>query len=145
MKYQKGFTLIEILVVIAILIVVISFGMLVDFSSFTSSTFQGEEAKIVSVLERARSHAMANMFNTTSGVCYDATTHSYVIFQGSVCTSTGSELIPANTNIAENPSTTFPTFVFSRLTGNTTGGIIHITDGSKSADITLNNEGTINW
>ena len=133
--------MIEILVVVAILIVIISFGTLVDFSAFTSDTFQGEEAKIVSILERARSRAMANMFDSNHGVCYIAP--NYVIFQGSTCVA--GESIPANDNIASHADTIFPTVVFNRLTGNTGGATIHITDGIKVEDITINNEGTINW
>jgi Tfp pilus assembly protein FimT len=139
----QGLTLIEIIVVISVLMVIIAFGVVVDFSSFTSGTFYGEESKIVSALERARSRAMANMFETTHGVCYDAGEDSYVIFQGSTCAA--GELIPANINIAENAATTFPTVIFDRLTGNTTGYTIHITDNIKSENIIINDEGAINW
>ena len=144
MIYKKGFTLIEIIVVIAILVVVISFGMIVDFSSFSSSTFQNEESKIIALLQKARSRSMSNMFNTTHGVCYIPP--DYVIFRGNTCVA--GESIPANTNIASNSSTSFPAVIFSQLTGNTTSAtdiIIHLTDGIKGADITINNEGTINW
>ncbi|HEV7701961.1 MAG TPA: GspH/FimT family pseudopilin [Candidatus Paceibacterota bacterium] len=117
--------------------------MTIDFSSFTKNSFEGEEAKIVSILERARSSAMANIFDRAHGVCYDSAQHNYVIFKGNSCTSTNSELIPANTSVSENTGTVFPAFVFSRLTGNTTAGTIHITDGVKSADIVINAEGAI--
>ena len=141
---KRGFTLVEILVVVAILTVIISFGMVTDFSSFTSNTFQSEESKIISILERARSQAMGNMFDTAHGVCYISP--NYIIFRNTcVAGVPTNELISANTNIAENSGTIFPTLVFDRLTGNTTGATIHITDGIKSADIIINNEGTINW
>ncbi|OGI60834.1 hypothetical protein A2814_03420 [Candidatus Nomurabacteria bacterium RIFCSPHIGHO2_01_FULL_38_19] len=141
---RGGFTLIEIIVVIGILIVIISFGIIVDFSSLTFGTFQTEESKIISVLERARSRSMANMFDTTHGVCYLAP--NYVIFRGTcIVGASTNELILANTNIAENSGTIFPTLVFDRLTGNTTEDIIIITDGVKTKEITINNEGAINW
>ncbi len=141
MTYNKGFTLIEILVVVAVITVIIAFGSVIDLNAFKTDTLSGEESRIISILQKARSRSMANMYNTTHGVCYIAP--DYVIFQGSTCASGDS--IPANTNIASNPGSTFPTFVFSRLTGNTTAGTIHITDGINSKDITINNEGTINW
>ena len=141
---RGGVTLIEIIVVIGILIVIISFGIIVDFSSLTFGTFQTEESKIISVLERARSRSMANMFDTTHGVCYLAP--NYVIFRGTcIVGASTNELILANTNIAENSGTIFPTLVFDRLTGNTTEDIIIITDGVKTKEITINNEGAINW
>src|SRR3989344_1324426 len=141
---RGGVTLIEIILVIGILIFIISFWIILGFSFFTFGTFQTEESKIISVLERARSRSMANMFDTTHGVCYLAP--NYVIFRGTcIVGASTNELILANTNIAENSGTIFPTLVFDRLTGNTTGVTIHITDGIKSADIIINNEGTINW
>ena len=144
---NKGFTLIEIIVVIAVIGIIISFGTIMDLSVLERDTFSTERSTIVSVLEKARSRAMANMFESPHGVCYVAP--NYVIFQGSTCTASGSELIPANQNIAvlsdfTNPAK-FPTIVFTQLSGNTTGSTIVLTDGVKSSNIEINNEGTINW
>ncbi len=145
MLNERGFTLIEIIVVIGIVIVIFAFGATTDFSSFTSDTFYGERDKIVSLLEKARSRAMANMFESEYGVCYEEDEDSYVIFQGSTCGLSDADLISANVNIAENTDSIFPTIVFEQVTGNSSKDIIHITDGIKSADITINNEGAINW
>src|SRR3989344_3780506 len=94
---QRGMTLIEILLVVGILGLILAFGMTVNFSAFTTGTLQGEESKIVSALERARSHAMANMFESKYGVCYDA--GNYIIFRNgrTDCLPTAStdENIPA--------------------------------------------------
>jgi hypothetical protein len=84
------------------------------------------------------------MSDTTHGVCYDSASENYIIFKGT-CTITGNDLIPANVNIASHPATVFPTFIFSKLAGTTTGGTIHIEDGIKFKNIIINNEGTINW
>lgn len=146
---QKGLTLIEILVVMAIIGVILSFGMTIDLNAFRGDTFRAEESTIVSALERARSHAMANMFESPYGVCYIAP--NYVIFRENdghcVDGISTNELIPANTNIATASGFpgTFPPVVFNQLAGTTTGVNINLTDGVKSAIITINNEGTINW
>lgn len=150
---NKGFTLIEIIIVVAVLTIILSFGMTIDLNTFRGDTFLVEQSKIVSVLERARSHAMANMFNTDYGVCYFAP--DYVIFRDGTCDkSSTDESIPANVNISENSTTTFPpTIVFEQLTGNLKPQLIPpnseinitISDGIKSANITINNEGAINW
>ena len=147
-RKQKGFTLIEIIVVVSILIVIISFGMTIDLNAFKRDTFLAEQSKIVSVLTRARSHAMANMFDKNHGVCYIAP--DYVIFYDEDCDkSTTDETIPANADIASNPGTVFLSstspIIFYQLTGNTSGATIHLTDGIKEAEITVNNEGAINW
>ncbi|MBP6883686.1 MAG: prepilin-type N-terminal cleavage/methylation domain-containing protein [Candidatus Pacebacteria bacterium] len=144
---NRGFTFIEILVVLALLTVVLGFGSFVDLSAFRTDTFRAEEYTITAILEKARSRAMANINETPHGVCYIAP--NYVIFEGSNCTAMGSELIPANQNIASLSDfanmSKFPKFVFTQLSGRTTGATIAITDGIKNTSIAINNEGTINW
>lgn len=147
MTSQKGFTLIEIIIVVAIFIVIASFGMTVDWQAFRTDTFHAEESTIIAILQKARSRAMGNFFESAHGVCYIEP--NYVIFrtkEGS-CEDgeTTNELFSANIEIASNLSTTFPVIIFDQLSGNTTGDTIHITDGVKSADVAINNEGTINW
>lgn len=148
MKDKRGFTLIEILVVIGIFGVIIAFSMTINLSNFTINTFSAEQSKLISVLERARSHAMANMFESKYGFCYD--TGDYIIFHDGICDkSLTDETVVANANIASHPSTIFPTkIVFNQLSGNTdsiSDIVIHLTDGIKSTDIKINNEGVIKW
>jgi len=154
--FSVGFTLIEIVVVIAILGMILVFGLITNLNSFQRDTFRSEQSTLVSILEKARNRSMNNIFGSSHGVCYIAP--NYIIFRGRTnCLPTSSvdELIPANTNIANlsNFSTTFPTVIFSQLAGRLVPQltpinnelIIHMTDGIKSADIKINNEGTINW
>ncbi len=145
MRHQKGFTLIEIIVVMAIIGVITSLAMAADLNIFKRDVLKSEISTIVAVLEKARSRSMSNMFDTNHGVCYLAP--DYIIFRGNTCVvgALTNELIPANINIISNPSTVFPAIIFDRLTGSTTSVTIHITDGIKSADIIINNEGAINW
>ncbi|MEK7642421.1 MAG: type II secretion system protein [Patescibacteria group bacterium] len=155
MNKNRGLTLIEIIVVIAIFGLIIVFGLTLDLSSFKRSTFHSEQRILVSVLEKARSRSLNNMFGSVHGFCYIAP--NYVIFRDRVTclpTSTTDEIVPANINIASNLGTTFPIeIVFAQLTGKLVPQltpannelVIHITDGIKSADIKINNEGTINW
>ncbi len=148
---NRGFTLIEILVVIAIVGFVLSFGLGIDLSALSRNSFHTEEATIVSILERARSRAMANLNDSDHGVCYIEP--DYVIFienEGHCVDGVSSnELISANTNIATasdfaNP-VKFPPVVFNRLAGTTSGAAIHIEDGVKQDDIIINEQGAINW
>lgn len=145
---NRGFTLIEIVVVIAILGMILVFGLITTMDSFKRSTLQTEQSTLVSALEKARSRAMNNINESKWGVCF--LTPNYVIFQGTTCApASTNELISANANIANlsdfsNPAK-FPAIIFSQLSGNTTGATIHMTDGIKSAITTINYEGTINW
>ena len=148
MTYQKGFTLIEIIVVLAILTFIVSFGLIIDLNFFKSNILRAEQSVIVSTLEKARSRSVSNMFESAHGFCYVAP--NYIVFRDrTTCLPVGAadEVIPANTTIASNPLTTFSpgTIIFSQIAGTTTDATIHITDGLKSADITINNEGTIVW
>ena len=141
---NKGLTMIEIIVVIGILIVIFAFGLVVDFSSFTSNSLAGEESKVVSILQRARSRSMANLYDSSYGVCYLSS--DYVIFRDGTCDKSATdETIPESSNITVAFIPNSPV-IFSRLSGNTTGTpTIRLTYGSDYEDITINDEGTINW
>jgi len=152
---QHGFTLFEILVVIAIVGLILAFGTVANVSLITGDTLRSEQSTIVSLLEKARSRAMANMRDSSQGhgVCFNNGT--YVIFHDrTTCTpTTGTdEVVPANSIIAtaSNFSTTFPTVMFSRLSGRATvmpsGATIILTDGTTTLRaIDINDEGAINW
>lgn len=147
--HKKGLTLIEILLVIGIFTLIISLGLITDLGFLKSDILQTEKSIVVSLLERARNRSMSNSFQSPHGFCFIPP--NYVIFRdgpGTRCTAgvSTNEIIPANTNVAEDAGTTFPAFViFSQLSGTSTPAVIHLTDGIKTEDITINYEGRINW
>ncbi len=150
-KSEKGFTLVETIIVLAVIGAIVSFGSIVDLNTFKRDALRSEEATILSALEKARSRSMSNIMNTYHGVCYEGS--NYIIFRGRTSclpASLTDETIPANINIA----VTFPTVVvFEQLSGKLTPELvppvseidISITDGIRSDTIKINNEGTINW
>jgi len=141
-KNQRGFSLIEIIVVIGILGIILGLGSFVGFDSIKRNYFRAEVDTVVTALEKARSRSMTNLYETTHGVCFIAP--NYIVFRGKDCVvSATSETIPGNENITV--TFTPSVVVFSQLAGTTTPATIHITDGVKSTDITINYEGTINW
>ncbi len=149
-KTQHGLTLIEILVVVGILGLILAMTTGVNVDLFRGDLFRSEQSTVISLLEKARSRSMSNMYDTTHGVCYSS--GNYILFRGSTCSPSAStsEKFPANVEIstASNFASAFPTIVFNRLAGTTTSGsliTIAITDGVKSANIEINNEGTISW
>ncbi len=142
--HNRGLTLIEILIVSAIVGLILSFGLTIDLNSYKGDAFNTEVQTIVSILERARSQAMSNISDTNHGVCYIKP--NYIIFTGDTCTTVDSELIPANNDIASNPSTFFPNqIVFTRLNGRTNNTYINVSDSLHLYKIEINNEGRINW
>lgn len=139
---SQGFTLVEITIVLGILTFIIAFGLFFDFNLLKSDLLRAEQATIISSLEKARGRSMNNMFESTHGVCYIAP--NYIIFRGDTCAVSGtSEVIEGNEGITVifSPSVV----VFSQLAGTTGGATIQVSDGVKSANIIINNEGTINW
>ncbi len=145
---NQGFTLIEIIIVMAILTFIISFGLVMNLSYFKSDIFAAEQSTLVSALQKARGKATSNTYETVHGVCYISP--NYVIFRGrNTClpANAADETLSADSNIAALSafSATFPTIVFSQLAGTTTATTITLTDGIKSATISVNAEGTINW
>ncbi len=170
-KRNQGLTLIEILVAVAILVIVLAFGMSINFNAYTRGIFQGEESKIVSALERVRSQALNNVCiggactdGKKHGLCYESGIKKYIMFQGSTYASRDSAVdiaIDANSNITISSTppnilacTTGPGIVFNQLTAKlypqlspaTAEVDISVDDGTGSPKhIKINNEGRINW
>ncbi len=142
---RQGFTLIEILVSIAILTTLIGLGLYMSMDSYRSYLSRSERDTVVSLLERARSRAMANVYQTPWGVCTSGT--SYIVFRGTTCTlgAATNEETPLNPGaVIAGMDSTSPV-VFSQLAATTTGKVVTVTEQSKVSTITINNEGTIIW
>jgi Tfp pilus assembly protein FimT len=144
---NKGFTLIEIVVSIGILMMLFGLGLFMTMDAFRGYTFRSERDTIVSLLEKARSRSMANIAQTSWGVCYIAP--DYVIFRGTTCTAgvATNENLSANAAVAaaSNFSSTFPVIVFGQLSGTTTAANITVVEDARTSTISLNHEGTIIW
>jgi prepilin-type N-terminal cleavage/methylation domain-containing protein len=145
---DRGFTLIEILVVIAIIGLIFGIGLFLSFDVYHGFSHRSERDIIVSMLERARSYALANVEQAPWGFCVAA--GHYEVFHGasysagaveqSLATSSAATVLGAP-GCATNP------VIFAQLSGTTTAaGPITITQGSAPADtITINDQGTISW
>jgi len=153
-KLSKGLTLIEILVSVSILIVVLGLGLFVTFDAYRGYSFRSERSVLISALEKARSRSMANLHQTTHGVCFSGS--KIIIFRGSVCNLALStnETIPAGASTVIVGMEVATPVVFDRLSGKLSPEVspesaertISITDGIRAPqEIKINNEGTINW
>ena len=144
MHNKNGFTLIEILITLAIFGVIINLISGINLNALERNSLQKERALIVSLLEKARSLAMANHENSDFGFCYQS--GKYIIFKGDDCDQNNTDEMPANLNIASNPGTTFPSqIIFKRLSGESSEANIHLGDGTQSLDININHVGRIDW
>lgn len=144
LKDKKGFTLIEIIVVVAIVISLFAFGILIDSKAFTRTSVISEQETLVSILQKARSRAMNNIEHTRHGVFVDE--DKYVIFQSSY-----DEDDEDNEKIERNENFTITglyqtEIIFDQISGipNVTGEI-KISDGVIEKTININEVGLIDW
>lgn len=87
-RKNRGFSLIEIMVVIGLIAMVGAFGLLISFDDYRGYGFRNERDVVMAVLHKARSQSMSNMCfgdDCTDGKAhgvYFGTPGRYVIFQG---------------------------------------------------------------
>ena len=150
---SKGFTLVEILIAIALLIVILSLGLFISFDFYKNYAFRSEKNIIVSILQKARNQSLNNINQTTHRVHFERDGSnpqrviSYTIFEG------GSYVSGAAGNIVTEASygvfITTPTLpfdiMFNQLNGDSADATITVSDGVKSYNITVNSEGRIDW
>jgi prepilin-type N-terminal cleavage/methylation domain-containing protein len=138
---NQGFTLIEILVVMAIFVLIAGFALVVSMDSYRSHNFKSEQDLLVAVLLKARSQAMNNINQLPHGVYIPITHDKYSLFQGSTCTS-GIDF-PVSKGFTPSASC----IVFTQLSGATAATSITLTDNTtnKVFTININNEGQINY
>jgi prepilin-type N-terminal cleavage/methylation domain-containing protein len=147
-----GFTLIEMLIVLALVAVLASFGLVVGVGSYQRSTFRSQQDLLVGALQKARSRALANLGQCNHGVRF--TENSYELFaeDDGVCDTEGA----AGEVVVLEGSVTLVApdeLLFLRLSGNTRagGGNASITLTSSNLPesgpmrITVGENGRIGW
>ncbi|MGE5297785.1 MAG: Tfp pilus assembly protein FimT/FimU [Acidobacteriaceae bacterium] len=140
---SSGFTIIEILVVMAIIAVIASFGMILSQDFFRSYTFRSETSALVSVLSKARTQAISNINQQPHGVRVEP--GQYIIFQG----STFDPSDPNNFAVKTQPAVTNngpATIIFSQVSGDVaTPTTIILTGDGHTAAVKVNSAGRIDW
>ncbi len=168
-KGSRGFTLVEILIAIAILAVILSLGLFISFDFYRKYAFSSEKNIILSVLQKARSQSMNNIDEKQHGVHFfldtgNNNTLTYTVFEcSSPCTeypgSNNSDFSVAASYKSSMSTPNLPfDVIFNQLNGDcvvSTGANpfncdpvnqqIILNDGSKTYNITVNSEGRIDW
>jgi prepilin-type N-terminal cleavage/methylation domain-containing protein len=148
---DRGFTYMELLIVLAIAGVIISFSMVMGMGSVARSSVIEERDLFVSLLlTGARAEAIANVNQKAHGIHIDNPGHTYVLFEGTAFSSSS----PSNRSTPFTNSTlsitAFPTttnIIFEQLSGDVISGTGTITIAGPGVDtkITLNDVGQIDW
>ena len=147
---RQGFTMIELIIVIAMIGVIASFSAAMSLSSLTKSSVTQERDLFVTLLLRStRAASLANLNNTAHGVEIDNTNHQYILFNGTTYTAgaASNRVIPYTNSALSVTNTGGNTIVFEQLSGSaTTGaGTITISNGNTSQSIIIRSVGQIDW
>ncbi len=139
----SGFTLIEVVVVMGILAILLSFGVPYTVTFYRTYALQSDRNTLVALLQQARGASLANNSNVAHGVAI--TTAAYVGFEGATYATrnqTKDIVYPKNGSV----TVTGPAeIVFQVRTGNATNSTFTLTSGSRQASITTNTQGMIDW
>jgi prepilin-type N-terminal cleavage/methylation domain-containing protein len=144
LSVSKGFTLIEVIIAIAIFIIMLSFGLFISMDALHSTYSRSERDTVVSLLSKARSRSLANIDGAAWGVCYISASQTYVLFSGATCdpSAATSEVTSASAGVAV---TWGAPAIFSQLSGTTSPTEIVLNEQNKTSTTTINYEGTIIW
>ena len=141
---NRGFSLIEIVVVMGILAILGSLGLFVAIDQYRSYALSAETSTIVSLLQKARNQAINNLGQSRHGVFLDNT--NYTLFEG---TDYASRVQGYDEIIPKSPAVTMgglQEIIFKQLNGeSSTIGNITISNPQKTSVISINSEGRIDW
>lgn len=142
--HKDGFTIIEIVLVIAIGIIISNFTLGVGSDFYRSQSLIGERDSVINLLRRARTKALNNIDQSDHGLYISS--EEYVVFEGSSYESRSQsfdEPFPRSSGATISGPTEI---VFTALEGSSnTSGTISVASGNGIVNISVNYEGRINW
>ncbi len=148
---EKGFTLMEMLIVIGVLALISVVPMFMNIDSYRGEAFRGEQNTLGILLQTARANAFNNINQKKHGVVINPSGYEgYVVFEGNTYATADhskDSRTPASYKVTFSPSS--PTeIVFDQLSGDANyEGEIQMTDTERNlvANIKINHEGRISW
>ncbi len=149
-ELEKGFTLMEMLVVIGLVGVIATMSLFIDINSFRGDAFRSEVNNLGLALQTARADALNNIDQEQHGVAINpAGYEGYVIFEGNSYDerdSSKDEDTKSSYEVTFSP--TSPTEItFEQLSGDAEDTDITMIDPNRNitAVISINHEGKISW
>ena len=147
---ERGFTILELLIAIAIGIVLLSTGVLFTLSDYRGSALQRERHTLATLLQTARAAAVYNINEVPHGVAINPADHphSYVLFEGEEYDSAVSKDVIDQAYTFEIGPGSARTFVFAQLSGDVKDpGSVIFRDATRGIEesVTVNGEGGIEW
>ena len=154
---NRGFSLIELLVIMGLISLVAGFGLIVSMDDYRGYNFRSERDVVVSTLQKARSQAVSNMCYGSG--CTDGKQHGvyfgtpghYIIFQGASYTAGD----PTNEDIAAKNAAAsvsgITSVVFTQLSGTAVtipaspSTLTVVDTGGHTSVVTIEASGRIWW
>ena len=147
----EGFTLIEVLLVLAVISMIVGATLFFDVNGYRGDSFRAERNNLVVALQSARADALNNVNQHKHGVAINPAGYKgYVIFEGDTYASsdvTSRKDIPASYPVTLDVSSPSEV-VFSQLSGNANmSGELILLDTLRNASTTIviNYEGKIGF
>lgn len=149
-NWCRGFTLIEITIVLALVGVIAAFGVAMSYSSLSQTTVTQERDLFVTLLLRGtRAAAIANMEEAPHGVYIDDANNRYILFTGTAYSSSDPDnrSVPYTDDVITVTNNGGNTIVFDQLSGKviTGAGTISIGNGNATQEIIIRESGQIDW
>lgn len=142
----RGFTLIEVLLVIAILAIIFGYTIGAGSNFYFNQALISERDSLIGLLRNARSRALANINQSSHGIFMSTSTNQYIIFDGPSYASRAVAYDLAFPKSAALTVTGPAEIVFSSPEGaSNVSGTIILSGGAGAASISINSEGGINW
>lgn len=147
----RGFTFIELIIVVGLIGILLTFSMAVSFSSISrSSVIQERDLFVALLLTGTRAKAIANVNQTSHGIHIDNANNRYILFEGTTFSpsATTNRITPyTNPNITIHNTAVGDDIIFAQLSGNVLAGVGTLTFavGSTTQEVEINSAGRINW
>lgn len=149
-----GFSLIEVVIVVALISVITGFGMAFSTSSIARANITGERDLFVSLLTRARAQAIANVDESGHGVRIDVINKKYFTYANTLDSQGKCSGSVVSGSERETPMATSATFsgpldyCFAPLSirvSSTQAGTTTIAFAGQSYPVSVNTVGRIDW
>lgn len=143
MKFSEGFTIIETIIVLGILVTIFAIGTPATLNFYLNYELVTERDNLVSVLNHARSLSMTGEGDESHGVFFDD--DGYTVFEGPNFAGRAVEF-DREVSKADLIQITGPEeLVFESFSGRAASSSFILTNGIRSFMINVNSEGLVTW
>jgi prepilin-type N-terminal cleavage/methylation domain-containing protein len=151
-SHTNGFTFIEVIIVLALVVVIGRYALLVSFDTYRDSSYHTDRSSLIGILQHARAESINSICEgneCTGGVPHGVSIQAdrYVLFQGASYASRDSNvdsIFEVNPTISHSG---LSEILFASVSGNVAhAGDVTLTDlTGHTSTITIGSEGQISW